>query len=132
MPQRSKIDDATFLRMAAEFLNRINADPRFAKAFDKDPAGALQGIFPQLAEVPKKQIASALDAHMKQMSAVLAPATQPSAALVAGLLSLLSRVASRLTRTTAIRSSAKFLVTAVASEMVCRLFSVQQVEPIPE
>lgn len=132
MPQRSKVDDAAFLRMAAELLNRINADAKFAKAFDKDPAGALQRLFPELAETPKKQIAGALNAHMQQLGAALAPVPQPTLAQAVGLLSLLARAASRLIRTTVIRSSAKFLITALASELVCRLLADSAIEPIAE
>src|SRR5262245_60131120 len=58
-------------RMAAEFLNRLNADPKFAKRFDKDPAAAAKEIFPELKGVPKKKIAQVLDAHEKSVNSLL-------------------------------------------------------------
>lgn len=67
---------AELRRLCAEFFNRLNADTEFAMKFDKDPAAALQELFPHLAKAPKKNITNTLEAYRKSMDAAI---TSPEA-----------------------------------------------------
>lgn len=124
-------EDAALLRLSAQFLNRFNRDPNFRRKFDRDPAGALQELFPQLAKVPKKKIADVLDAHTRFMDAAFATPEATRYEAAGGLLSAATRVATRVARTSAVRSAATAVASSVASAVASKLLSAVA-EPEPE
>lgn len=111
------VGDAHLLRLSGVFLDRLGTDPRFAESFDKDPAAALQDLFPELKFAPKNKIAAEL---ASANIAVVQIATSPhglTAQAVGGFW----------------RSIAKAVVTAAAQALVKALLSLAAAEePRPE
>jgi len=87
--------EVELLRLSARFLNRLSEDSEYANKFDKDPAAALQELDPQLARIPKKDIAQILKAYMKFLDAAFAaPEAKQLAAIPSGLLKALGNTKS--------------------------------------
>src|SRR5271157_6038037 len=61
-----------FIEMSGEFLTRLGSDPGFAQSYDKDPAAALQDLFPALKFVSKTKIITELDAGNKSLDRLIA------------------------------------------------------------
>ena len=124
----SPAEEAQLLRMAGAFLSRMGTDPAFAQSFDRDPASALQELFPELRFAPKASIAAEI-ASANQSFLRLASASQgQDIKVLGGIASAVAAVA----RTSAVRAVASAVVSGVASAVVSHFLKTIEAEPAPE